>query len=156
MKLNEIRENDGATRNRKRVGRGIGSGRGKTSGAGHKGQKARSGVAIKGFEGGQMPIHRRLPKRGFTNIFRKNYVEVNLGRIQSAVDAGKLDSKKPVDAAKLVEAGVISKARDGVRILGKGELKAKVELHAAGASKSAVEAVEKAGGKIVLPAPSSE
>jgi large subunit ribosomal protein L15 len=156
MKLNEIRENDGATRNRKRVGRGIGSGRGKTSGAGHKGQKARSGVAIKGFEGGQMPIHRRLPKRGFTNIFRKNYVEVNLGRIQSAVDAGKLDNKKPVDAAMLVEAGVISKARDGVRILGKGELKAKVELHAAGASKSAVEAVEKAGGKIVLPAPSSE
>jgi large subunit ribosomal protein L15 len=156
MKLNEIRENDGATRNRKRVGRGIGSGRGKTSGAGHKGQKARSGVAIKGFEGGQMPIHRRLPKRGFTNIFRKNYVEVNLGRIQSAVDAGKLDSKKPVDAAMLVEAGVISKARDGVRILGKGALKAKVELHAAGASKSAVEAVEKAGGKIVLPAPSSE
>jgi large subunit ribosomal protein L15 len=156
MKLNEIRENDGATRNRKRVGRGIGSGRGKTSGAGHKGQKARSGVAIKGFEGGQMPIHRRLPKRGFTNIFRKNYVEVNLGRIQNAVDAGKLDSKKPVDAAMLVEAGVISKARDGVRILGKGELKAKVELHAAGASKSAVEAVEKAGGKIVLPAPSSE
>ena len=156
MKLNEIRENDGATRNRKRVGRGIGSGRGKTSGAGHKGQKARSGVAIKGFEGGQMPIHRRLPKRGFTNIFRKNYVEVNLGRIQSAVDAGKLDSKKPVDAAMLVEAGVISKARDGVRILGKGELKAKVELHAAGASKAAVEAVEKAGGKIVLPAPSSE
>jgi large subunit ribosomal protein L15 len=156
MKLNEIRENDGATRNRKRVGRGIGSGRGKTSGAGHKGQKARSGVAIKGFEGGQMPIHRRLPKRGFTNIFRKNYVEVNLGRIQSAVDAGKLDSKKPVDAAMLVEAGVISKARDGVRILGKGELKAKVELHAAGASKSAVEAVEKVGGKIVLPAPSSE
>ena len=156
MKLNEIRENDGATRNRKRVGRGIGSGRGKTSGAGHKGQKARAGVAIKGFEGGQMPIHRRLPKRGFTNIFRKNYVEVNLGRIQSAVDAGKLDSKKPVDAAMLVEAGVISKARDGVRILGKGELKAKVELHAAGASKSAVEAVEKAGGKIVLPAPVNE
>jgi len=156
MKLNEIRENDGATRNRKRVGRGIGSGRGKTSGAGHKGQKARSGVAIKGFEGGQMPIHRRLPKRGFTNIFRKNYVEVNLGRIQSAVDAGKLDSKKPVDAAMLVEAGVISKARDGVRILGKGALKAKVELHAAGASKSAIEAVEKAGGKIMLPAPVSE
>jgi large subunit ribosomal protein L15 len=156
MKLNEIRENDGATRNRKRVGRGIGSGRGKTSGAGHKGQKARSGVAIKGFEGGQMPIHRRLPKRGFTNIFRKNYVEVNLGRIQSAVDAGKLDSKKPVDAAMLVEAGVISKARDGVRILGKGNLKAKVEIHAAGASKSAIEAVEKAGGKIVLPAPVSK
>ena len=152
MKLNEIRENNGATRNRKRVGRGIGSGRGKTSGAGHKGQKARSGVAIKGFEGGQMPIHRRLPKRGFNNIFRKDYVEVNLGRIQVAVDAGKLDSKKPVDAATLVAAGVISKARDGVRILGKGELKAKVELHAAGASQTAIAAVEKAGGKIVLPA----
>ena len=156
MKLNEIRENDGATRNRKRVGRGIGSGRGKTSGAGHKGQKARSGVAIKGFEGGQMPIHRRLPKRGFNNIFRKYYVEVNLGRIQAAVDAGKLDSKKPVDAATLVAAGVISKARDGVRILGKGELKAKVELHAAGASQTAIAAVEKAGGKIVLPAVAAE
>ena len=156
MKLNEIRENDGATRNRKRVGRGIGSGRGKTSGAGHKGQKARSGVAIKGFEGGQMPIHRRLPKRGFNNIFRKDYVEVNLGRIQAAVDAGKLDSKKPVDAATLVAAGVISKARDGVRILGKGDLKAKVELHAAGASQTAIAAVEKAGGKIVLPAIAAE
>lgn len=156
MKLNEIRENDGATRNRKRVGRGIGSGRGKTSGAGHKGQKARSGVAIKGFEGGQMPIHRRLPKRGFNNIFRKDYVEVNLGRIQAAVDAGKLDSKKPVDAVTLVAAGVISKARDGVRILGKGELKAKVELHAAGASQTAIAAVEKAGGKIVLPAVAAE
>ena len=156
MKLNEIRENDGATRNRKRVGRGIGSGRGKTSGSGHKGQKARSGVAIKGFEGGQMPIHRRLPKRGFNNIFRKDYVEVNIGRIQTAIDAGMLDSKKPVDAAVLVEAGVISKARDGVRILAKGELKAKVELHAAGASQSAIAAVEKAGGKIVLPAPASE
>ena len=156
MKLNEIRENDGATRNRKRVGRGIGSGRGKTSGAGHKGQKARSGVAIKGFEGGQMPIHRRLPKRGFNNIFRKDYVEVNLGRIQAAVDAGKLDSKKPVDAATLVAAGVISKARDGVRILGKGELKAKVELHAEGASQTAIAAVEKAGGKIVLPAVAAE
>ena len=156
MKLNEIRENDGATRNRKRVGRGIGSGRGKTSGAGHKGQKARSGVAIKGFEGGQMPIHRRLPKRGFNNIFRKNYVEVNLGRIQAAIDAGKLDSKKPVDAAILVAAGVISKARDGVRILGKGELKVKVELHAAGASQTAIAAVEKAGGEIVLPAVAAE
>ena len=156
MKLNEIRENDGATRNRKRVGRGIGSGRGKTSGAGHKGQKARSGVAIKGFEGGQMPIHRRLPKRGFNNIFRKDYVEVNLGRIQAAVDAGKLDSKKPVDAATLVAAGVISKARDGVRILGRGELLAKVELHVAGASQTAIAAVEKAGGKIVLPAVAAE
>ena len=156
MKLNELRDNPGATKARKRVGRGPGSGTGKMGGRGIKGQKSRSGVAIKGYEGGQMPLYQRLPKRGFTNIFRKNYVEVNIGRIQSAVDAGKLDSKKPVDAAVLVEAGVISKARDGVRILAKGELKAKVELHAAGASKSAIEAVEKAGGKIVLPAPASE
>ncbi len=156
MKLNEIKEQAGATRARKRVGRGIGSGRGKTSGSGHKGQKARSGVAIKGFEGGQMPIHRRLPKRGFNNIFRKSYVAVNLNRIQTAIDAGKLDSKKPVDAAVLVAAGVISKARDGVRILAKGEIKAKIELHAAGASKAAVAAVEKAGGRIVLPAAQAE
>ena len=116
MKLNTIKEQDGATRNRKRVGRGIGSGRGKTSGSGHKGQKARSGVSINGFEGGQMPIHRRLPKRGFNNIFRKNYVEVNLDRIQTALDSGNLDKKQPVDAAALVAAGVISKARDGVRV----------------------------------------
>ena len=153
MKLNQIRENEGATRNSKRVGRGVGSGRGKTSGSGHKGQKARSGVSINGFEGGQMPIHRRLPKRGFTNIFRKNYVEVNLGRLQAAIDSGKLDAGKPVDAAALVGAGVISKARDGVRILAKGELKAaKIEIHAAGASKAAIAAVEAAGGKIVTPA----
>ena len=125
MKLNEISDNPGATKNRKRVGRGIGSGTGKTSGSGHKGQKARSGVSINGFEGGQMPIHRRLPKRGFTNIFRKQYVEVNLGRLQAAIDAGKLDAKKPVDSAALLGAGVISKPRDGVRILGKGELTAK-------------------------------
>jgi len=125
MKLNEISDNPGATKNRKRVGRGIGSGTGKTSGSGHKGQKARSGVSINGFEGGQMPIHRRLPKRGFTNIFRKQYVEVNLGRLQAAIDAGKLDAKKQVDSAALLGAGVISKPRDGVRILGKGELKAK-------------------------------
>ena len=135
MKLNAISDNPGSTRNRKRVGRGIGSGTGKTSGSGHKGQKARSGVSINGFEGGQMPIHRRLPKRGFTNIFRKKYVEVNLGRLQVAIDDGKLDAKKPVDVAALIGAGVISKARDGVRILGKGELTAKnVEIHAAGAS----------------------
>ena len=153
MKLNEVRDNDGATKNRKRVGRGIGSGTGKTSGSGHKGQKARSGVSINGFEGGQMPIHRRLPKRGFTNIFRKNYVEVKLGRLQAAIDSGKLDAGKPVDAAALVGAGVISKARDGVRILAKGELKAaKIEIHAAGASKAAIAAVEAAGGKIVTPA----
>ena len=153
MKLNEVRDNAGATKNRKRVGRGIGSGTGKTSGSGHKGQKARSGVSINGFEGGQMPIHRRLPKRGFTNIFRKDYVAVNLGRVQAAIDAGKLDAGKPVDAAALVGAGVISKARDGVRILAKGALTAKkVEIHAAGASKAAMAAVEAAGGKIVTPA----
>ena len=153
MKLNAISDNPGATKNRKRVGRGIGSGTGKTSGSGHKGQKARSGMSINGFEGGQMPIHRRLPKRGFNNIFRKNYVEVNLGRLQTAIDAGKLDASKPVDIAALLGAGVISKPRDGVRILAKGELKAKkVEIHAAGASKAAIAAVEAAGGKIVLPA----
>ena len=153
MKLNAISDNPGATKNRKRVGRGIGSGTGKTSGSGHKGQKARSGVSINGFEGGQMPIHRRLPKRGFNNIFRKNYVEVNLGRLQTAIDAGKLDASKPVDIAALLGAGVISKPRDGVRILAKGELRAKkVEIHAAGASKAAIAAVEAAGGKIVLPA----
>ena len=153
MKLNAISDNPGATKNRKRVGRGIGSGTGKTSGSGHKGKKARSGVSINGFEGGQMPIHRRLPKRGFNNIFRKNYVEVNLGRLQTAIDAGKLDASKPVDIAALLGAGVISKPRDGVRILAKGELKAKkVEIRAAGASKAAIAAVEAAGGKIVLPA----
>ena len=153
MKLNAISDNPGATKNRKRVGRGIGSGTGKTSGSGHKGQKARSGVSINGFEGGQMPIHRRLPKRGFNNIFRKNYVEVNLGRLQTAIDAGKLDASKPVNIAALLGAGVISKPRDGVRILAKGELKTKkVEIHAAGASKAAIAAVEAAGGKIVLPA----
>ena len=150
MKLNAIKEQDGATRNRKRVGRGIGSGRGKTSGSGHKGQKARSGVSINGFEGGQMPIHRRLPKRGFNNIFRKNYVEVNLDRIQTALDAGSLDKKKPVDVVALVAAGVISKSRDGVRVLANGVLKDKIEIHAAGASKAAVAAIEKAGGKIVI------
>ena len=152
MKLNEVRDNPGATRNAKRVGRGVGSGTGKTSGSGHKGQKARSGVSINGFEGGQMPIHRRLPKRGFNNVFRKKYAVVNLGRLQDAVDAGKLDAKKPVDAAALVGAGLISKARDGVRILAKGELTTKkVEIHAAGASKAAAEAVEKMGGKIIVP-----
>ena len=157
MKLNEVRDNLGATKNAKRVGRGVGSGTGKTSGSGHKGQKARSGVSINGFEGGQMPIHRRLPKRGFNNIFRKNYAEVNLGRMQDAVDAGKLDASKPVDAAALVGAGVISRERDGVRILAKGALTAKkVEIHAAGASKAAVEAVEKLGGKIIVTAAATD
>ena len=153
MKLNAISDNPGATKNRKRVGRGIGSGTGKTSGGGHKGQKARSGVSINGFEGGQMPIHRRLPKRGFTNIFRRKYVEVNLGRLQTAIDAGKLDASKPVDSAALLGAGVISKPRDGVRILAKGDLTTKkIEIHAAGASKAAIAAVEASGGKIVIPA----
>ena len=157
MKLNEVRDNPGATRNAKRVGRGVGSGTGKTSGSGHKGQKARSGVSINGFEGGQMPIHRRLPKRGFNNIFRKKYAVVNLGRLQEALDAGKLDAKKPVDAAALVGAGLISKVRDGVRILAKGELTTKkVEIHAAGASKAAAEAVEKMGGKIIVPTVEAE
>lgn len=152
MKLNMIKDNDGATRNSKRVGRGIGSGRGKTSGSGHKGQKARSGVSIKGFEGGQMPIHRRLPKRGFTNIFRKDYAEVNLGRIQAAVDSGKLDASKPVNADSLMAAGVIGKAKDGVRVLAKGALSAKIEIHAAGASKAAISAIEAAGGSVVMAA----
>ena len=155
MKLNQIKENAGATRNSKRVGRGIGSGRGKTSGAGHKGQKARSGVSINGFEGGQMPINRRLPKRGFNNIFRKNYVEVNIGRIQLALDEGKLKKDAVIDAQALVTAGVIRRVRDGIRILSKGALKDKVEIHAVGASKAAQAAIDAAGGKIVLPAASS-
>jgi len=148
MKLNELSDNQGATKARKRVGRGIGSGTGKTGGRGVKGQKSRSGVAIKGFEGGQMPIHRRLPKRGFNNIFSKNFAEVNLGRLQTAIDAGKLDAGKTIDAAALKEAGVVRRVKDGVRILGGGELKAKVSLDVAGASASAIAAVEKAGGSI--------
>ena len=152
MKLNLVKDNPGATKGAKRIGRGVGSGTGKTSGSGHKGQKARSGVSINGFEGGQMPIHRRLPKRGFNNVFRKDYVEVNLGRLQEAIDAGKLDAQKPVDSAAMLAAGVISKLRDGVRILAKGELTSKkVEIHAVGASKAAIEAVKKSGGKIVVP-----
>ncbi|MEX2628918.1 MAG: 50S ribosomal protein L15 [Tistlia sp.] len=150
MKLNEIRDNPGARKVGKRLGRGIGSGLGKTSGSGHKGQKARSGVAVKGFEGGQMPLHRRLPKRGFTNIFRRDYVEVNLGRLQQAVDAGKLDAGKPVDAAALRAAGLFKSSRDGVRLLAQGELKAKLEITVSGASKAAVAAVEKAGGSVTL------
>ena len=148
MKLNELSDNQGATKARKRVGRGIGSGTGKTGGRGVKGQKSRSGVAIKGFEGGQMPIHRRLPKRGFNNIFSKNFAEVNLGRLQTAIDAGKLDAGKTIDAAALKAAGVVRRVKDGVRILGGGELKAKVSLDVAGASASAIAAVEKAGGSI--------
>jgi large subunit ribosomal protein L15 len=153
MKLNEIRDNPGAHYRAKRVGRGIGSGKGKTSGRGGKGQTARSGVAINGFEGGQTPLHRRLPKRGFNNkIFQKDYKVVNLGRLQQAVDAGKLSADGAVDAKTLVTAGVLRRAGDGVRLLAKGELKAALTIEVAGASKAAIAAVEAAGGKVVLPA----
>ena len=157
MKLNEIRDNEGATKSRIRVGRGIGSGKGKTGGRGVKGQKARAGVAVKGFEGGQMPLYRRLPKRGFTNLFAKDLNEVNLGRIQQAVEAGKLDAKGAVTIEALVAAGVITRqAKDGVKILGVGELKTKLAFEVAGASKSAVAAIEKAGGSIKILAAASQ
>ena len=148
MKLNEIKDNEGSSKDRIRVGRGIGSGKGKTGGRGVKGQKARSGVAINGFEGGQMPIYRRLPKRGFNNIFKSEYATVSLGRIQTAIDAKKLDPKATIDAAALKAAGVIRRAKDGVRVLSGGELTSKVTLEVAGASKTAVEKIEKAGGSI--------
>lgn len=152
MRLNQLSDKAGATKLRTRVGRGIGSGKGKTGGRGVKGQKSRSGVSIKGFEGGQMPLHMRLPKRGFNKPNRKQWAEVNLGRLQKAIDAGKLDAKKAIDAAALIEAGVLRRELDGVRLLAKGELKTKVEITVAGASKAALEAVEKAGGKVNLPA----
>ena len=150
MRLNELRDNPGATRPRKRVGRGPGSGTGKTAGRGHKGQKSRSGVAIKGFEGGQMPIHRRLAKRGFNNIFRKDLNEVNLDRIQEAIDKKKLDPKKPVTVDALLAAGIIRRARDGVRLLGRGEIKTKVAFEVTGVTAGAKKAVEKAGGSVTL------
>jgi large subunit ribosomal protein L15 len=150
MRLNELSDNRRARHARKRVGRGDGSGQGGTAGRGHKGQKSRSGASIKGFEGGQMPLYRRVPKRGFTNIFRKEFAELNLGRLQQAIDAGKLDPGKPIDGAGLVAAGVIRRQRDGVRLLAKGELKSNVTIAVAGASKAAVAAVEKAGGKVEL------
>ncbi len=151
MKLNELRDKDGATKARKRVGRGIGSGSGKTGGRGVKGQSSRSGVALNGFEGGQMPLYRRLPKRGFKNIFAKDFNEVSLGRIQAAIDAKKLDAGETVTAESLAKAGVIRRVKDGVRLLGGGELKAKVNFDIAGASKPALEQVEKAGGSVKLP-----
>jgi len=151
MKLNELRDKEGATHSRKRVGRGIGSGLGKTGGRGVKGQKSRSGAAMKGFEGGQMPIYRRLPKRGFNNIFKKEFNEVSVGRIQAAVDAKKLDPKATVDTDALVKAGVVRRPKDGVRLLGDGEIKTKLNFEVAGASKSAIEKVEKAGGSVKLP-----
>ena len=150
MKLNDIRDNKGARKGRMRVGRGIGSGKGKTAGRGQKGQKSRSGVSVYGFEGGQMPLHMRLPKRGFNNIFAKDYAEVNLGAIQKLIDTGKLDSKATLDHDALKAAGLARGGKDGVRLLGKGELKAKLTLKIAGVSKGAREAVEKAGGSIEL------
>ncbi|MFA5041059.1 MAG: 50S ribosomal protein L15 [Bdellovibrionales bacterium] len=150
MKLNDIRDNPGARKKRITVGRGIGSGKGKTCGRGVKGQKARTGVRLKGFEGGQMPLSRRLPKRGFKNIFAKDYSAVSLDRLQKAIDAGRIDAKKPMTSESLIASGVASKARDGVRIIGNSGIKAKVELTVAGASKSAIAAVEKAGGKITV------
>jgi large subunit ribosomal protein L15 len=150
MKLTELNDRPGARKTRRRVGRGIGSGKGKTAGRGGKGQTARTGVAINGFEGGQMPLHRRLPKRGFTNIFRKEFNEVNLGRVQQAIDAGELDPAAAIDVEALVKAGVLRRARNGVRLLGTGEIKSKVAFTVAGASKSAVAAVEKAGGSVTV------
>jgi large subunit ribosomal protein L15 len=156
MKLNEIRDNEGARKSRIRVGRGIGSGKGKTGGRGVKGQKSRTGVAIKGYEGGQMPIHMRLPKRGFKNLFRLDYNTVNVGRVQAAIDAGKLDKSAKVDAAALIAAGVIRRAKDGVRLLGQGELKAKLDFVVAGCSAGAKEAVEKAGGSVTVVEPKAK
>lgn len=156
MKLNDLRDKDGATHSKKRVGRGIGSGSGKTGGRGVKGQKARSGVAINGFEGGQMPLYRRLPKRGFNNIFAKEFNVVSLGRVQAAIDAGKLDAKETVNVEALIKAGVIRRAKDGVRLLADGELKAKVAFDVAGASKAAIEKVGKAGGSVKLPEQAAE
>ena len=150
VKLNELSDNPGASKNRMRVGRGIGSGKGKTGGRGVKGQKARTGVSIKGFEGGQMPLHRRLPKRGFHNPFSLDYNEVNLGRVQQAVAAGKLDAASPVTLDALIAAGVVSKPRDGVKILGQGKLEAKLAFEVAAASKSAVAAIEGLGGSVKL------
>jgi large subunit ribosomal protein L15 len=153
MKLNDIRDNSGARKGRLRIGRGIGSGKGKTGGRGQKGQKSRSGVAVKGFEGGQMPLHMRLPKRGFNNPFGKDYAEVNLGMVQKFIDAKKLDASGVLDQEALRAAGLARGGKDGVRLLGKGELTSKVSFKVAGASKGAVEAVEKAGGSVEIAAP---
>ena len=153
MKLNEISDNEGATKDRMRVGRGVGSGKGKTAGRGVKGQKARSGVAIKGFEGCQLPIHMRMPKRGFNKYNAKTWSWINIGRLEKAISEGKLDAKQPIDEAMLVQSGVIRQVKDGVRLLAKGEIKTKVELVVSGASKAAIAAVEAAGGSVTLTAP---
>ena len=150
MRLNEIKDNDTARQNRKRVGRGIGSGKGKTAGKGHKGQKARAGVAIKGFEGGQMPLHRRLPKYGFTSPNRKNYATVGIDVIQNAIDAGKIDPKKVINAEVLKLTRVIKKAKDGVRLLGNGTIKSIIEIEVTSLTASAKEAIEKVGGKVSI------
>ena len=155
MKPNEINDNDGARKGRKRVGRGIGSGTGKTGGRGQKGQKSRSGVAIKGFEGGQMPLYRRLAKRGFTPPSAKSYAVVNVGRLQTAVDAGRIDAGKPVTEAVLNDIGIVRRVLDGVRILGGGEITSKLQIEVTGASKAAVAAVEKAGGTLTVAAPAT-
>lgn len=156
MKLHEIRDNEGANRKKKRVARGPGSGKGKTAGRGIKGQTSRSGVALNGYEGGQMPLYRRLPKRGFSKPNRLEFAVVNLGQLQAFIDAGKLDAKADVTAEVLVASGVIRRKLDGVRVLAKGELKAALNLTVAGASKTAVEAIEKAGGKITVTRPVKE
>ena len=156
MKLHELRDNEGASRKKKRVARGPGSGKGKTAGRGIKGQTSRSGVALNGYEGGQMPLYRRLPKRGFSKPNRLEFAVVNLGQLQAFVDAGKLDAKAAVTEDALVAAGVIRRKLDGVRVLAKGELKAKLNLTVAGASKAAIEAIEKAGGKITVTRPAKE
>lgn len=150
MKLNELRDNPGARKVSKRVGRGIGSGKGKTAGSGHKGQKARSGVSIKGFEGGQMPLYQRLPKRGFTNIFRKVIAEVNLGDLQKAIDEKKLDDKKKITRAELVASGLVRKNIDLIKLLGRGELKSSIDLEVNAVSENAQKAIEKAKGKVTL------
>jgi large subunit ribosomal protein L15 len=150
MKLNELHDNSGAHKRRMRVGRGIGSGKGKTAGRGAKGQKSRTGIAIKGFEGGQMPLYRRLPKRGFNNPLKKNYVEVNIGRLQSAIDTGNLDATQPLDSKILQRAGVISRPLDGIRLLAKGTLSSQITIRVAGASKPAIAAVQNAGGLVIF------
>lgn len=156
MKLHELSDNPGAAKKRMRVGRGPGSGKGKMGGRGIKGQKSRSGVAINGYEGGQMPLYQRLPKRGFNKPNRKSYAVVNLGLIQKFIDAKKLDAGKPIDADALVASGLVRRALDGIRVLAKGEITSKVDLHVTGASKSAVEAVEKAGGSVTMVAKVAE
>lgn len=156
MKLSDIADNAGSRKKRMRIGRGIGSGKGKTGGRGGKGQTARSGVRINGFEGGQMPLHRRLPKRGFNNIFRVEFAEINLDRLQAAIDAGTIDAGTTVNAESLVKSGVVRRAKGGVRLLGRGEIKSKLTVEVHGASKAAIAAVEKAGGTVKILAPKKD